>query len=184
MNERPALNPKKILRNAQNDKMIRFPSIFFLLALLAASSCGALRPTSPSVTDSTTVEVNTHTETVHDTAYVQLPVYIERNVIRDTTSTLENPYAKSEATVQDGFLHHSLETKPVKVLVDVETKIVYRDSLVYKDRIEIKTVEVPRQLTWWQKTKIKLGIAFLFLIVIAILYLFLKFSNLLTFKRL
>ena len=71
--------------------MIRFSYIIFSLALLAASSCGALRPTSPPVTDSTTVEVNTHTETVHDTAYVQLPVYIERNVTRDTTSTLENP---------------------------------------------------------------------------------------------
>ena len=76
-------------------------SFLFPLALLAASSCGALRPTSPSVTDSTTVEVNTHTETVHDTAYVQLPVYIEHNVTRDTTSTLENPYAKSLATVKD-----------------------------------------------------------------------------------
>ena len=66
------------------------------------------------------VEVNTHTETVHDTAYVQLPVYIERNVTRDTTSTLENPYAKSLATVKDGFLSHSLETKPVKHPVKVE----------------------------------------------------------------
>ena len=172
----------KILRNAQNDKMIRFPSIFFLLALLAASSCGALRPTSPSVTDSTTVEVNTHTETVHDTAYVQLPVYIERNVTRDTTSTLENPYAKSLATVQNGLLAHSLETKPVKHPVKVEKQIVHRDSIVYRDRVQIQTVEVERKLTKWQSFKMRTGGATLTLLVIAIvtaaLYLFLHFKNL------
>ncbi len=122
--------------------------------------------------------------TVHDTAFVELPVFVERIQTTDTTSTLENTYAKSQATVTKGILHHSLETKPVKVPVEVETKIVYRDSLVYKDRIETKTVEVPRQLTWWQKTKMKLGVAFLILIVIAILYLILKFSNLLNLKRL
>ena len=60
--------------------MIRFSYILFPLALLAASSCGALRPTSPSVTDSTRVEVHTVTETVHDTAYVELPVIVERIV--------------------------------------------------------------------------------------------------------
>ena len=159
-----------------------FAPLFLSLAALAASSCGAVRPTAPSVTDSTRVEVRT--ETVNDTAFVELPVIVERIAIQDTTSTLENTYAKSEVTISSGILHHSLETKPVKVPVDVETKIVYRDSLVYKDRIETKTVEVPRQLTWWQKTKMTLGIAFLVLIVIAILYLFLKFSNLLNFKRL
>ena len=164
--------------------MIRFSSIIFPLALLAASSCGALRPTSPSVTDSTTVEVNTHTETVHDTAYVQLPVYIERNVTRDTTSTLENPYAQSLATVKDGFLSHSLETKPVKVPVEVKTQIVYRDSLVYKDRIETRTVEVERELTAWQKAKMKLGVAFLIILCIALLYLFLYIYNLFNLKRL
>ena len=161
-----------------------FAPLFLSLAALAASSCGAVRPTAPSVTDSTRVEVRTETVTVHDTAYVELPVIVERIATMDTTSTLENTYAKSEATVTAGILHHSLETKPVKVPVEVETHIVYRDSLVYKDRIETQTVEVPRQLTWWQKTKMKLGVTFLILIVIAILYLILKFSNLLTFKRL
>ena len=127
--------------------MIRFYYILFPLALLAASS--------PSVTDSTTVEVNTHTETVHDTAYVQLPVYIEHNVTRDTTSTLENPYAKSLATVKDGFLSHSLETKPVKHPVKVEKQIVHRDSIIYRDRVQIQTVEVERKLTKWQSFKQK-----------------------------
>ena len=161
--------------------MIRSSYIYILLALLAASACGVVRPISPSVTDSTRVEVHTVTETVHDTAYVELPVYIERNVTRDTTSTLENDYARSEASVENGFLHHSLETKPVKHPVQIETKIVYRDSLIYRDRVETKTVEVERQLTKWQSFKMRTGGVTLTLMLLAIvtaaLYLFLHFKN-------
>ena len=159
-------------------------SFLFPLALLGASSCGAARQVSPSVTDSTRVEVHTVTETVHDTAYIELPVIVERIITRDTTSTLENDYARSEASVENGFLHHSLETKAVKVPVEVKTQIVYRDSLVYRDRVETRTVEVERQLTWWQKAKMKMGIAFLVLTVIAILLLILRFYNPFNLKRL
>ena len=164
--------------------MIRSPlilSFLFPLALLGASSCGAARHVSPTVTDSTRVEVHTVTETVHDTAYVELPVIVERIVTRDTTSTLENDYARSEASVQNGFLHHSLETKPVKHPVQIETKIAYRDSLIYRDRVETKTVEVERQLTKWQSFKMRTGGATLTLMLLAIvtaaLYLFLHFKN-------
>ncbi len=161
--------------------MIRSSYIYILLALLAASACGVVRPTSPSVTDSTRVEVHTVTETIHDTSYIELPVIVERIVTRDTTSTLENEYAKSEATVTDGFLLHSLETKPVKHPVQIETKIVYRDSLTLRDRLEIQTVEVERKLTRWQQFKMKTGGATLTLLLLAIvtaaLYLFLKFQN-------
>ena len=153
----------------------------FLLVSLAASSCGAARHVSPTVTDSTRVEVHTVTETVHDTAYIELPVIVERIITRDTTSTLENDYARSEASVENGFLHHSLETKPVKHPVQIETKIVYRDSLIYRDRIETKTVEVERQLTKWQSFKMRTGGATLTLLLLAIvtaaLYLFLHFKN-------
>ena len=134
--------------------------------------------------DSTRVEVRTETVTVHDTAYVELPVIVERVKTMDTTSTLENSFAKSEATVSKGILHHSLETKPAKLPVRVEHQIVYRDSLVYRDRIATQTVEVERKLSWWQRLKMKTGGVTLILIVIAILYLFLKFFNLLNLKRL
>jgi len=164
--------------------MIRSPlilSFLFPLALLGASSCGAAHHVSPSVTDSTRVEVHTVTETVHDTAYVELPVIVERIVTRDTTSTLENLYAKSKATITNGFLSHSLETKPVRHPVRIETKIVYRDSIIYRDRIQTQTVEVERQLTKWQAFKMRTGGATLTLLLLAIvtaaLYLFLHFKN-------
>ena len=155
-----------------------------LLLSLLVSGCCALRQIAPSVTDSTRVEVRTETKFIHDTAWVELPAIVERIATPDTTSTLENTYAKSEATVTAGILRHSLETKPVKVPVEVKTQIVYRDSLVYKDRIETKTVEVERQLSWWQQIKMRLGVAFLISLALALIILFLHFYKPLNLKNL
>lgn len=150
--------------------------------ILGLSSCGAARQAVPERSDSTRVEVRTITQTVHDTAYIELPVFIERNVTRDTTSTLENPYAKSEASITDGLLSHSLQTKPTRQPVKIEKEIVYRDSIVFRDHTETVTVEVEKELTKWQSFKMKTGGTTLAILIIAIvtaaLYLFLKFKNL------
>ena len=107
-----------------------------LLLLLGAFACSTVRQL-PS-TDSTKVEVRTETVTVHDTAYVELPVIIEKVATLDTK---------------------------------VETKIVYKDSLVYRDRVQTQTVEVEKKLTAWQQAKMKLGSVALLLIGLAIIYL-------------
>ena len=123
------------------------------------------------------MEVRYETLTVHDTAYVELPVIVEKVATLDTTSTLENTYAKSEAVVTGGILRHSLETKPVSIPVKVKTKTVYKDSLVYRDRVVREDVYIEKELTWWQRFRLKLGSVSLILIVIAILYLFLHFFH-------
>lgn len=150
--------------------------------ILGLSSCGAAKQAVPERSDSTRVEVRTITQTVHDTAYIELPVFVERNVTRDTTSTLENPYAKSEASITDGLLSHSLQTKPTRQPVKIEKEIVYRDSIVFRDHTETVTVEVEKELTKWQSFKMKTGGTTLAILIIAIvtaaLYLFLKFKNL------
>ena len=150
--------------------------------ILGLSTCGAAKHAAPERSDSTRVEVRTITQTVHDTAYIELPVFVERNVTRDTTSTLENPYAKSEASITDGLLSHSLQTKPTRQPVKIEKEIVYRDSIVFRDRTETVTVEVEKELTKWQSFKMKTGGTTLAILIIAIvtaaLYLFLKFKNL------
>ena len=139
-----------------------------LLLLLVASACGTVR-TLP-VQDSTRVEVRYETKTVHDTAYVELPVIVEKVATLDTASLLENKYAKSAASVSGGVLTHSLETKPVREPVSVEKQIVYRDSLVYRDKVQTVTVEVEKKLTWWQSFKMKLGVVTLVLLVIVVIY--------------
>ena len=146
-------------------------SISLLLAL-GVVACGTVRPVTG--VDSTKVEVHTETVIQHDTAYVELPVIIEKVATLDTTSTLENTYAKSEAVVTAGILHHSLETKPVSIPVKVETKTVYRDSLVFRDRVQTQTVEVEKKLNWWQKLKLKAGGLFLILTLIGIVYIILN----------
>ena len=141
-----------------------------LLLLLAASACSTVRQL-PSVTDSTKVEVRVVEKIVRDTAYVELPVIVEKVATLDTASVLENKYAKSEASVSGGVLTHSLATKPVREPVAVEYKEVVRDSIIYRDRIETQTVEVERKLTWWQTLKMKAGGLFLLIALIGIIYI-------------
>ena len=146
-------------------------SISLLLAL-GVVACGTVRPVTG--VDSTKVEVHTETVIQHDTAYVELPVIVEKVATLDTTSTLENTYAKSEAVVTAGILHHSLETKPVSIPVKVETKTVYRDSRVFRDRVQTQTVKVEKKLNWWQKLKLKAGGLSLILTLIGIVYIILN----------
>ena len=153
-----------------------------LLFTLLLTACGVARPVLES--DNTKVEVKVVEKIVKDTAWFEMPVIVEKVATLDTASVLENKYAKSEAVVTGGVLHHSLQTKPVRELVSVESKETVRDSIVYRDRIQTRTVEVEKKLTWWQSIKLKAGGVFLILIVIAILYLFLKFTNLLNPKLL
>ena len=82
------------------------------------------------------------------------------------------------------WTHHFLQTKPVREPVKVERVEVVRDSLVYRDRVQTVTVEVEKELTWWQRFRLSLGNIFFALIVIAILYLLsLLFNNFLKLKR-
>ena len=137
-----------------------------LFLLLAASACSTVRPIA--TTDSTKVEVRTETVTAHDTAWVELPVMVERVATLDTASVLENKYARSEASVSGGLLTHSLETKPVREPVKVEKQIVYRDSLVYRDRVQTVTKEVEKKLTSWQSFKMKAGGVVLIILILAL----------------
>ena len=152
------------------------PSAILAFALLL-SACGVARPVLES--DNTKVEVKTVVERVVDTAYVELPVIVEKVATLDTASTLENKYAKSEAVVAGGVLHHSLQTKPVREPVSVETKEIVRDSIVYRDRVQTVTVEVEKKLSGWQQAKMKVGgVCFIMIILIGLYFIYSFISNL------
>lgn len=157
-------------------------SAILAFALIIAA-CGTARPVLES--DSTRMEVKTIVEHVVDTAYVDLSVIVEKVATFDTTSVLENKYAKSEAIVSGGVLTHSLATKPGREPVKVEKEIVYRDSLVYRDRVVNEDIYIEKELVFWQKFRLKLGSWSIALIVISIQYLlFQLFNNFLKLKRL
>ena len=148
-----------------------------LLFTLLLTACGVARPVLES--DNTKVEVKVVEKIVKDTAWFELPVIVEKVATLDTASVLENKYAKSEAVVTGGVLHHSLQTKPVREPVSVESKETVRDSIVYRDRIQTKTVEVEKKLTGWQQAKMKVGgICFILIILIGPYFIYSFISNL------
>ena len=148
-----------------------------LLFTLLLTACGVARPVLES--DNTKVEVKVVEKIVKDTTWFELPVIVEKVATLDTASVLENKYAKSEAVVTGGVLHHSLQTKPVREPVSVESKETVRDSIVYRDRIQTRTVEVEKKLTGWQQAKMKVGgICFILIILIGLYFIYSFISNL------
>lgn len=153
-------------------------SLILLSAVCVA--CATYRQAAPSEK----ILVETRIETVYktDTVYLEVPKIVENIVTADTVSVLENEYAKSEASVSEGLLAHSLETKPVKQPVEVQTQVVYRDSVIVKDNVIVQTVEVEKPLTGWQSFKMAMGGWLLgiiiFMIVCVILYIVKPFNKL------
>ena len=147
----------------------------FTLVLFSALcvACATTRQAAQSEKIITETRIETVYQT--DTVYLEVPKIVEKVVTKDTVSVLENEFAKSAASVSDGLLAHSLETKPVQKPVEVQSKIVYRDSIVYQDRVVTETVEVPAELSGWQKFKMKMGGWMLGIIVILIVLLILYF---------
>ena len=156
--------------------MKNFILVLFSLLCVACGSVKQVTPTERVVTE-------TRIETVYqtDTVLLEIPKIVEKVVTKDTISVLENDYAKSQAVVTDGLLAHSLETKPVQKPVEVQTKIVYRDSVIVKDNVIVQTVEVEKELTGWQTFKMKTGgfaLGIIVLLIVCVILYFVKPLNL------
>lgn len=131
-------------------------TIILLAVMLAVACCPCRKAAVPTVRDSVRVETIVRTEYVRDTVLVEVPVEEKEQTVRDTTSHLETTFAESDAAIMpDGALHHTLRNKPQQHPAEVETKVVYRDSVIYRDREKTVQVEVERPLTWWQQTRLR-----------------------------
>jgi hypothetical protein len=131
-------------------------NLLLILILAAVTACCPCRHLTTSTADSVRVETIVRTEYIPDTVLVEVPVESERQTVRDTTSHLETSFAVSDARINaDGSLSHSLANKPQKRPIPTEKEVIYRDSIVYRDRVNTEIVEVERKLTWWQQTKMK-----------------------------
>ena len=153
----------------------------FILVLFSALcvACSVARQAAPSEKIITETRIETVFQT--DTVFLEVPRIVEKIVTKDTVSVLENEYAKSEASLSDGLLAHSLETKPIQQPVEVQTKIVYRDSVIVKDNVIIQTVEVEKELTGWQTFKMKTGgfaLGIIVLLIVCVILYFVKPLNL------
>ena len=122
------------------------------------TSCGAGKhlPVQTENRDSISVEVREKTVYIRDTVILAIPAQTAENTTRDTSSHLETDYAESDARIDpDGTLHHSLRNKPQGKPVPVDVPQTQKDSIVYRDRYISETIEVPRDLTAWQKWQMR-----------------------------
>lgn len=140
-----------------------------ILTVAAAmfSGCCPCRHLTTGARDSIRIETIVRTERILDTAFVYVPVEVTRQTVRDTTSHLETSFAASDARIlPNGSLFHSLDNKPQKRPIEVETSIVYRDSIIYRDRVTENIIEVPRPLTRWQQIQIRACWALLAIVLV------------------
>ena len=141
---------------------------FVLLAILGQLFVGCSPRITPPAEIRDSVRVEIRERPVHDTAYVDVPLIKEVNVTRDTSSHLENEYAMSDASISNGTLRHSLETRPHKIAAPVT--LIVHDTLTVEKKAEtiIKEVNV---LSKWQGFQIILGriLGGLFLLIILML---------------
>jgi len=125
--------------------------IAFITLMFLAASCGVCKkPQCPPQKDSVRIEYRDRI--VHDTATVEVTREVEKIVTRDTVSHLENSWAKSDAMVSDGFLHHSLESRPRIIKVPVEVEV--HDTTYIEHSATIMEKEIEKPLSWWQRARI------------------------------
>lgn len=160
-------------RDNQNQPLWWYLLLYIFVLGAAGFVCVLMSGCSPKIVEKVVTQVEYRDRVVHDTATVEVPVEVEKIVTRDTVSHLENNWAKSDAMVSDGFLHHSLESKPRIIQVPVEVHVT---DTVWKER-EIKEVEklVEKELTWWQRFRMEAFPWLLLAVVLLLLYAFRKF---------
>lgn len=137
--------------------------IALAIAALSLASCGVCKHCPPIVEYRDSIVV--HERIVHDTATFAVPVEVEKIVTRDTASHLENSFAKSDAVVKDGFLYHSLETKPQTISIPIDIPVTDTTSY-HSEKPEPDHIEVEKPLSWWQNFRIG---AFWWLILLSVI---------------
>lgn len=131
-------------------------SLLLLIALLL-TACGTPKKLTTTQQDSTRIEIRGTVIYVPDTVFVEIPAQTAERTTQDSTSHLENDYALSDARINpDGSLYHDLKTKPQEKPVPIEKPVERKDSIIYRTQYIDRevTVEVERELSWWEKTQI------------------------------
>jgi len=130
-----------------------------ILCVMMTASCSVLRnyfkEVETVVVHDTKDSLIIRDRVIHDTLAVPVPVYVEKNVTPNDSSHLENPYAVSDAWVEDGLLHHTLRTRgQMEVPVDIpvsDTTAIHSEN---NTTTHTEKVYVEKDLNRWQKAKI------------------------------
>lgn len=142
------------------------------MAALIVASCSPKVLPPAAVSDS--VRVVYRDRIVYDTAYIEIPLIKETVTTEDTLSLLDNGYAKSSASIENGRLHHSLETIPQKISMPVS--VVVHDTAVLATSVRTIEKEIEKPLSLWQQSMIWLGRTTLILLVVALCAFIIKMA--------
>ena len=135
----------------------------FSLMLMVATGCGCYKhfPVQNSVRDSVVIRYQDTTIYHLDTIRIELPIESSFAVLASSDSShLETGLAASDSFIDStGHLHHTLWNKPGALQKEVLVPEHHHTKEVQEQHQEVQTVtvEVERELTWWQKLWITSG---------------------------
>jgi len=142
----------------------------FLIVLLTLLGCRTKTVYVP--VKQTTRETVTVRDTVVDT---RLAYYRDTVITPDTISFLSNPYSFSWAETKEGKLHHSLSSWP-DTFIPVKTLYIEKiivDSIPAPYPVEV-AVYKEKDLSGWQRIRMRLGEFALIGLIIGIGFIFFK----------
>lgn len=132
---------------------MRMRNLALFIASAALCSCGTAKHTTSMSESKDSVRIEYRERLVEVPVYIKVPEIKEVNMTRDSTSHLENDWSESTATVQDGILTHTLETKPREI--ETPATIVVRDTIIVREKADVVTkevvIEVEKPLSGWTR---------------------------------
>lgn len=149
-------------------------NIVYLIPFLFLISCSSLKEIPVQTIER--IEYRDSTVFIHDTLTIEVPVERVKEIVpQDTVSQIATSLAFSEAKIEKGLLHHTLEQKgEIKTVYDTIVTVEYVDRIIEKEVPVITEVEKPYVPTFFW-----LVFAYACVItVIWILKLYLKFKKL------
>lgn len=141
---------------------MRPQTIITIAAALLLTACASTKKTAQPEVPTVPIQNTTETKTIHieriDTVFIEIPAQSAEKTTTDGYSHLETDYAESDAQINaDGTLRHTLKNKPQPKPVPVKgtADTVYVDKVIDKPVPVYIPKAVERELTWWEKTRLK-----------------------------
>lgn len=140
----------------------RHSIILFLLPVVIGCGVCKHKPTHSEthIKDSTVVHIKDSLVVRDSVVYVQVPVEQSQNILPTfLPSHLETSVAESDAFVDSLGLHHTLKNKEAELQVHVPVTEHYHENTSLNSSesstVQTATVEVEKELSWWQKFRLK-----------------------------